>query len=206
MLSLATVAAKYFKLESIRHSSLLEHLTLTGEPILGPRHCNVVDMLELDLIAWTWTMPHLSTIELTGQSAFSFRLEWIRQCPSLKTLIVDVLTPAALEPNMEDIAKGPCGERLRLCHLNIFEHEKLSEEWFPKLLETYCGHVIQLKLTTPFCSTAELARVDLELALTAAKALSSLETLTIALGLRPDLSGLMERFGLVHGEYCHRTR
>ncbi|KAK3811169.1 MAG: hypothetical protein J3Q66DRAFT_351200, partial [Benniella sp.] len=158
------------------------------------------------MVAWTWTMPHLNAITLSGRSALAFKFEWIRRCPNLETLIIDVLTPATLEPNMEDIAIGPCGERLRTCHLNIFKQE-INEEWFPKILETYCGHLVQLKLTTPQQSPARWNGIDLGITLTATKALSSLETLTMFLGQGAALKSLVKRFGLVQGKDCpHRAK
>jgi len=138
-LSLGKGAAKYFKLESIRHSPLLENLTLRDNRSLHT-HPSEVHLLKLNTTAWTWTMPHLNSITLSGRSALAFKLEWIRRCPSLETLVLDIVTPATLKPNMADIAKGPCGERLRTCQLIFFKQE-VNKEWFPKALETYCGHV-----------------------------------------------------------------
>ncbi|KAK3811175.1 MAG: hypothetical protein J3Q66DRAFT_443414 [Benniella sp.] len=195
-LSLGNGIARYFRLESIQHSPLLRKLTLTDNRRRPTRHVEV-----LNLAAWTWTMPQLSIIELYGRSALAFKFEWIRQCPSLKTLYVDVLKPAMLEPNMEDIAKGPCGERFRTCHLN-FPKRKVNTKWLPKILETYCGHLYQLKLTRP---SSLFASLDLGMALTATKALNSLEILTIYLGPEPHAPTLLKQHGLARGLYCDRT-
>ncbi|KAK3811170.1 MAG: hypothetical protein J3Q66DRAFT_404556 [Benniella sp.] len=200
-LSLGNGVTKYFKPESIRHSPLLEKLTLRDNRTL-PLHYDEADLFELSLGVWTWMMPRLNTIKLSGRSALLFKFEWIRRCPFLRTLAVDVLTPAMLEPNAEDIAKGPCGERLRTCHLNIFKQD-INEEWFPKILETYCGHVVRLRLATPRNPSARWSGIDLGFALTATKALSSLETLTMFLGRGPALLDLVKRFGLVKGKQCH---
>ncbi|KAK3811173.1 MAG: hypothetical protein J3Q66DRAFT_372847 [Benniella sp.] len=195
-LSLGNGVARYFRLESIQHSPLLENLTLIDKLCHQPRHNEVLNMA-----AWTWTMPHLSTIELRGRSALAFRFEWIRQCPSLKTLYIDVLRPASLEPNMEDIAKGPCGERLQTCHLNFLKR-KGTKKWLPNILETYCGHLFHLKLTRPV-PAAYRDGIDLGMALTATKALASLEILTISFG--PDMPALVEKYDLVRGAICNRT-
>jgi hypothetical protein len=101
---------------------------------------------------------------------------------------------------MEDIVKGPCGERLRTCHLNIFKQE-INEEWFPKILETYCGNVLQLELTTPQDPFAPW-NIDLGFALTVTKGLNSLKILIMCLGSRSELA---EKYGLVRGLYCDRT-
>jgi hypothetical protein len=202
-LSLGNGVAKYFRLESIRHSRLLEHLTLKDERPLKTDSSDL-DLLELNMAAWTWTMPHLKTIQLSGRSALAFKFEWVRLCPSLEALEIDVMTPATLRPNMKDIAKGPCGEWLRTCQLNFFKQE-VNEECFRKILETYCGRVVQLKLTTHYLdSPAQWDGLELGLVLRAAKALDSLETLTMFLGRR-DIIPVMTWYELVEGKTCEET-
>ncbi|KAF9363718.1 hypothetical protein BGX34_003482 [Mortierella sp. NVP85] len=202
-LSLDNGVAKYFRLESIRHSPLLEHLTLTDERPLGTDPKDM-DLLMLNMQPWTWKMPHLKIIQLSGRSALAFKFEWVRLCPSLESLDIDVMTPATLRPNMKDIAKGPCGKRLRTCQLNFFKREA-NEEGFRKILETYCRRVVQLKLTTHnMSSPAQWAGLELGLVLRATKALDSLETLTMFLG-RGNIIPLMEHYHLVEGKTCEKT-
>ncbi|KAK3811168.1 MAG: hypothetical protein J3Q66DRAFT_351197 [Benniella sp.] len=202
-LSLGNGVAKYFRLESIRHSRLLEHLTLIDERPLKSDPSDL-NLLELNMAAWTWTMPHLNTIKLSGRSALAFKFEWVRCCPSLETLDIDVMTPATLRPNMKDIAKGPCGESLRTCQLNFFK-QVVNEECFRKILETYCGRVVQLKLTIhDLYSPAQWDGLELGLVLRATKALDSLETLTMFLG-RLNIIPLLKWYDLVEGKTCEET-
>ncbi|KAK3811167.1 MAG: hypothetical protein J3Q66DRAFT_414728 [Benniella sp.] len=147
----------------------------------------------------TVRMPRLKKLHINHASS-----AWIRRCPSLETLVLDIVTPATLKPNMADIAKGPCGERLRTCQLIFFKQE-VNKEWFPKVLETYCGHVVKLTVRTHDLYLYSWDGVDLGLLLTATEALSSLRTLTIHLGHEWKRIPLVKWYDMVKGRYCYQT-
>ncbi|KAG9065342.1 hypothetical protein KI688_002667 [Linnemannia hyalina] len=168
--------ASAYQIGSLQHSPLLETLVLVdplpatfppppGDGGFGDIFSSTERPLGFSL-CWTWTLNHLTKMHLAGQPAFHFRFEWIRRCPSLKTLTIDGLLPSTylhhpdpadpqdhnsqgrLEDNIDNgIA---CGNHLHNCELIIYSRNRQlyqSRSALARVLETYCPNVTRLKLT-----------------------------------------------------------
>ncbi|KAF9134495.1 hypothetical protein BGX30_011926 [Mortierella sp. GBA39] len=178
-LEFGTGVASAYQIESLQHSPLLESLVLVDKlpatfPLPPPPpgdggFGDIFSSTERPLgfsLCWTWTLNHLTKMHLVGQPAFHFRFEWIRRCPSLKTLTIDGLLPSTylchpdpadpqdhisqgrLEDNIND--GSACGKHLHNCELTIYSrHRQLyqSGSALARVLETYCPNVTRLKLT-----------------------------------------------------------
>ncbi|KAF9542782.1 hypothetical protein EC957_001680 [Mortierella hygrophila] len=169
--------ASAYQIGSLQHSPLLETLVLvdplpaTFPPLLpgdggfGDIFSSTEQPLEFSL-CWAWTLNHLTKMHLVGQPAFHFRFEWIRRCPSLKTLTVDGLLPSTylhhpdpadpqdhisqgrLENNIDD--GSVYGKHLHNCELIIYSRNRQLDQSgsaLARVLETYCPNVTRLKLT-----------------------------------------------------------
>lgn len=170
--------ASAYQIGSLQHSPLLETLILVDPlsatfppppPHGGGGFGDIFRSTERPLrfsLCWTWALNHLTKMHLAGQPAFHFRFEWIRRCPSLKTLTVDGLLPSTylhhpdptepqdqfsqgrLEDNVDD--DSTCGKHLRNCELIIYNRNRQHDQSGPalaRILETYCPNVTRLKLT-----------------------------------------------------------
>ncbi|KAG0202858.1 hypothetical protein BGX33_009452, partial [Mortierella sp. NVP41] len=209
-LELGRGTAAHFRIESLQFSPLLESLALVDNvPARLPLPGTVGDIFNIDYtpistLQWSWTMDHLATIHLAGPSAFNFRFEWLRRCPTLGSLTVDGLLPSALNPDPQDLAIGPanCGQHLQSCELVIYNRQQYSQSSIATVLETYCPKVERLKLIGRVNDTTdskEWTHLDLGIALFASRNLPLLRTLVARIGSGPSIETLVERYSLVCG-------
>ncbi|KAG0360833.1 hypothetical protein BG005_009797 [Podila minutissima] len=188
--------AHKFRIETLALSPLLESVSL--------RDCIPSELTLYEApphtVPWTWTMPHLNTLQISGRSAYEFRFEWIRQAPNLADLAVDGVHSAALVLNKEDISKGPCGARLVSCNFQIHGQYDFDRDCVSTLLETYCPNVQRLRLLGRLYASRHWKSVDLGLALFATRNLASLERLklhgSVQLG---KIAVQAPRYGLIRG-------
>ncbi|KFH65188.1 hypothetical protein MVEG_08669 [Podila verticillata NRRL 6337] len=188
--------AHKFRIETLAHSPLLESVSL--------RDCIPSELTLYEApsytVPWTWTMPHLNTLQISGRSAYEFRFEWIRQAPNLTTLVVDGVHSDALTPYTEDIAKGPCGALLTSCNFQIHGQCDFDRNCFATLLETYCPKVLRLRLLGRLYASSHWKSVDLGLALFATRNLMSLERLKLHGSTQSGKIAMQAlRFGLIRG-------
>ncbi|KAG0037471.1 hypothetical protein BGZ82_002470 [Podila clonocystis] len=193
--------AHKFRIETLAHSPLLESVMLKD---CIPSELTLYEAPPYT-VPWTWTMPHLNILRISGRSAYEFRFEWIRQAPNLSELAVDGVHSAALVPNKEDIAKGPCGALLVSCNLQIHGQCDFDRESFSTLLETYCSKVQCLRLLGRLYASNHWKSVDLGLALFATRNLATLQRLKLhgsaqlgKIAVQAPRYGLIR--GLVHGD------
>ncbi|KAF9916668.1 hypothetical protein BX616_003165 [Lobosporangium transversale] len=197
LLELGSGTAHHFRFESLQHSPLLRSLALRDNTLY---ETPPIGSMSLSPIPWTWTLDYLGIIQMSGRPASHFRFEWIRCCPSLKTLVVDGVAPEALRPNMDDVAKGRCGTQLQTCELQIYIKQELNKFRTAKLLETYCSQVERLKLTKKlYVPETDWKNIDLGLALYVSRKLICLKMLVVQLGHNQILETEMEKYGLVRG-------
>ncbi|KAG0069201.1 hypothetical protein BGZ89_003343 [Linnemannia elongata] len=176
-LEFGTGVASAYQIGSLQYSPLLETLVLV-DPLPatfppppsgdGEGFCDIFSSTKRPLgftLCWTWRLRHLTKMHLAGLPAFYFRFEWIRRCPSLKTLTVDGLLPSTYlhhpdpaEPQdhfsqgLEDSVydDSTCGKYLHNCELIIYSRNRQldrSGSALARVLETYCPNVTRLKLT-----------------------------------------------------------
>ncbi|KAG0342649.1 hypothetical protein BG000_002856 [Podila horticola] len=188
--------AHKFRIETLAHSPLLESVSL--------RDCIPSELTLYEApphtVPWTWTMPHLNTLQISGRSAYVFRFEWIRKAPNLADLAIDGVHSAALVPNKEDIAKGPCGPLLVSCNFQIHGQSDFDRDSFATLLETYCPKVQCLRLLGRLYASSHWKSVDLGLALYATRKLTSLQRLKLHGSAQSGKVAVQApRYGLIRG-------
>lgn len=94
------------------------------------------------LWTWDWDMPSLRRIQLYGDVANRFRFQWLKHCPCLEVLLLDIGgTSRLLEFSDEDLSEIPTLTRLRELYLMGDHHTSgwlLSNTSLARLLHM-CG-------------------------------------------------------------------
>ncbi|KAF8985554.1 hypothetical protein BGZ46_003560 [Entomortierella lignicola] len=202
LLELGCGVSSYFNFQSLELSPLLESLTLRN---FLTEELERVEPPTVHSVPWTWTMEHLTLIQMSGPPAYHFRFEWVRRCPSLQTLVIEGITDAALQPNLQDVNKGKCGLQLKTCELQVHSMKHFNKFHVAEIIETYCSHVNRLQLNGCRYSSGQWRDIDLDLALFASRKLSSLGRLVISLGRNQTLDAMVAKYGLVRGTVHPQT-
>lgn len=176
MLELGPTAGARFNFESLKYLPKLGSLALRDLVPYGEETQLAPTPIPEKVVPWTWTMPVLTQIQVTGRPASHFRFQWIAQCPTLEVLIVEGVPSAALRFESSELrstlAAAPSfssseededrdhhsslkpiqstfGSKLQRCTFQIhhWHHHEINKFRLRKLLEKYCSQVQVLKLT-----------------------------------------------------------
>ncbi|GJJ76915.1 hypothetical protein EMPS_09274 [Entomortierella parvispora] len=96
-LELGPTAGARFNFESLKYLPKLESFALRDMVPLAEELQPDLTLIPPKLIPWTWTLPVLTQIQVTGRPAAHFRFQWIRQCPTLEVLVIEGVPSAALQ-------------------------------------------------------------------------------------------------------------
>jgi len=174
-LELGGTAGARFNFESLKYLPKLESLALRDSIPIGEERQLASTFIPEKVVPWTWTLPVLTQIQITGRPAAHFRFQWISQCPALEVLIVEGVPSEALRFESSELQStravsssssseedketdhssslkpihSPFGPNLQRCTLQFhhWHHHEINKFRLRKLLELYCSQVQVLKLT-----------------------------------------------------------